>query len=46
MSTYEFKIPLLWATIAVTSLMAMTLFVAVLIAECICSYDTHSDLGG
>jgi NitT/TauT family transport system permease protein len=46
MSTYEFKIPLLWATIAVTSVMAMTLFGAVLIAERICSYDTHSDFGG
>jgi NitT/TauT family transport system permease protein len=32
-STYEFRIPLLWATIAVTSSLALTLFGLVILAE-------------
>jgi NitT/TauT family transport system permease protein len=39
MSTAEFKIPLLWATIAVTSAMALTLFGLVTVAERVWCYD-------
>jgi len=46
MSTYEFRIPLLWASIAVTSVMAMTLFGLVILAERMWSYDVSSDTGG
>jgi NitT/TauT family transport system permease protein len=46
MSTYEFRIPLLWASIAVTSTMAMTLFGLVILAERLWSYDASGDTGG
>jgi NitT/TauT family transport system permease protein len=46
MTTYEFRIPLLWASIAVTSTMAMTLFGLVILAERLWSYDASGDTGG
>jgi NitT/TauT family transport system permease protein len=46
MTTYEFRIPLLWASIAVTSTMAMTLFGLVILAERLWSYDSSGDTGG
>ena len=46
MSTYEFRIPLLWAVIAVTSSLALTLFGMVILAEPYLSYKGTSDDGG
>jgi NitT/TauT family transport system permease protein len=46
MSTYEFRIPLLWAVIAVTSTLALTLFGMVIVAEHYLSYKGTSDDGG
>jgi NitT/TauT family transport system permease protein len=46
MSTYEFRIPLLWATIAVTSVMALSIFGAVILAERLWSYKQSTDTGG
>jgi len=46
MTTYEFRIPLLWASIAVTSTMAMLLFGLVILAEHLWSYDSSGDTGG
>jgi NitT/TauT family transport system permease protein len=46
MSTYEFRIPLLWAVIAVTSSVALTLFGMVILAEHYLSYKGTSDDGG
>jgi NitT/TauT family transport system permease protein len=46
MSTYEFRIPLLWAVIAVTSTLALTLFGLVILAEKLFSYRGTSDDGG
>jgi NitT/TauT family transport system permease protein len=46
MSTYEFRIPLLWAVIAVTSTLALTLFGLVIVAEHFLSYRGTTDDGG
>jgi NitT/TauT family transport system permease protein len=46
MSTYEFRIPLLWSVIAVTSALALTLFGLVILAEKRWSYAGTSDDGG
>jgi NitT/TauT family transport system permease protein len=46
MSTYEFRIPLLWAVIAVTSSLALTLFGLVIVAEHFLSYRGTTDDGG
>jgi NitT/TauT family transport system permease protein len=46
MSTYEFRIPLLWSVIAVTSTLALTLFGLVIVAEHFWSYRGTSDDGG
>src|SRR5262249_152581 len=46
MTTYEVRIPLLWAAISVTSTMAMTLFGLVILAERLWSYDASGDTGG
>ena len=46
MSTYEFRIPLLWAVIAVTSALALTLFGLVIAAEHFLSYRGTTDDGG
>jgi NitT/TauT family transport system permease protein len=46
MSTYEFRIPLLWSVIAVTSALALTLFGLVIVAEHFLSYRGTTDDGG
>jgi NitT/TauT family transport system permease protein len=46
MSTYEFRIPLLWAVIAVTSSLALTLFGLVILSERLWSYNGNTDDGG
>ncbi|MGE3271194.1 MAG: ABC transporter permease [Chloroflexota bacterium] len=46
MSTYEFRIPLLWSVIAVTSALALSLFGLVILAEQYLSYKGTSDDGG
>lgn len=46
MSTYELRVALLWAVIAVTSALALALFGLTIVAEYFLSYRGTTDDGG